>query len=349
MLLGMLLSVSTAGAVEVTWSGGGHASNPQWSPDGSWLAFEVNNNSDKVDLYLVRVSGGLPSGPASRVVIPGGGSSFSTGGSFTANPIWVPDGGLFFEAANPGGTTRIYYVKPGGAAPVEFLSSSAAPGMLAWPAVSPDGSKVVFTSGASGGGDVYLLDRGANKVSAAFHTDTSENSPRVCGDNSTVVFSRKNYGTEDIFSWKIGGTETTPIKGATGSGDQTRPLCLSDKVVFFSNVRGDDKWDIVSVPLIGGETVTLAKDVRLPQRTTPSVTPDGSAVVWTSSAPAQDHLIYVTRLDGGGTKTINTGLSAVGEPDVVVSGGRTYLTFTALPASGADWRQLHVIDVTGQI
>jgi hypothetical protein len=32
----------------------------------------------------------------------------------------------------------------------------------------------------------------------------------------------------------------------------------------------------------------------------------------------------------------------------VVVNGRSYLTFTALPAAGADWRQLHVIDITGQ-
>jgi hypothetical protein len=73
------------------------------------------------------------------------------------------------------------------------------------------------------------------------------------------------------------------------------------------------------------------------------------AVIYTSTSPAQDNLIFLTRLDGTGTKTYNTGLSAVGEPDLVIVGGRTYLTFTALPASGADWRQLHVVDVTGSL
>lgn len=231
---------------------------------------------------------------------------------------------------------------------MEFLNSTVAPGMLSWPALSSDASKMVFTSGATGAGDVYLFDRGSNKVSAAFRTDTSENAPRFCSDNATVVFSRKNYGSEDIFSWKLGSTETAPIKGATGNGDQTRPICQNDRVIFFSNVRGDDHWDIASVPLAGGETVTLAKDIRLPLRSVPSLTPDGQSVIYTSSAPSQDHLIFITRLDGSGTKTINTGMSAVGEPDLVVINGRSYLSFTGLPASGADWRQLQVIDVTGQ-
>lgn len=349
MMVVLILALAPlAGAAEVTWSGGGHGTNPQLAPDGSWLAFEVNNNADKVDLYVVKLNSAAPSGTATRVTIPGSSSSFSSSGTYAANPIWVPGGGMFFEAANSGGTTRIYYMTPGGAAPVEYLSASVAAGNLGWPAVSPDGSKVAFTSGVSGGGDVFLHDRSANKVSAAFRTDPSENSPRFC-DNSTIVFSRKNYGSEDIFSWKVGTTEAVPVKGATGGGDQTRPFCQGDKVVFFTNSRGDDKWDISTVPLAGGEAVVLGRDVRLPLRATPSVTADGQAVIYTSASPSQDNMVFYTRLDGTGTKSFNTGLSAVSEPDLVVVGGRSLLVFTALPATGADWRQLHIVDVTGQL
>jgi hypothetical protein len=38
----------------------------------------------------------------------------------------------------------------------------------------------------------------------------------------------------------------------------------------------------------------------------------------------------------------------VGEPAITVAGGRSFLSFTALPSSGSDWRQLHVLDVTGK-
>ena len=73
MLVSMLAAIPLAGAVEVTWVGGGHASNPQWSPDGGWVAFEVNNNADKVDLYVVKVQNGNPGQPQ-KLVIPGGSS-----------------------------------------------------------------------------------------------------------------------------------------------------------------------------------------------------------------------------------------------------------------------------------
>ena len=72
-------------------------------------------------------------------------------------------------------------------------------------------------------------------------------------------------------------------------------------------------------------------------------------MLYTSSAPAQDSSVFVARLDGTGTKEIKTGLSAVGDAAIVTANGRSFLAFTALPNSGSDWRQLHVVDVTGQI
>jgi Tol biopolymer transport system component len=348
MILGFLLS-SFAQAVEVSWVGGGHGSNPQWSFDGSWMAFEVNNNSDKVDLYVVKVQNGAPSAPT-KVTIPGSSSSFSGGGGFAANPTWHPKQAiLIFEAANSGGQTRLYYLNPGAASPAEYLNSSQAPGNLAWPAISPDGMTVTFTTSASGAGDVMLFSQQTNKVSPAFpSTKEPENAPKFAPDGKTVVFSRKNYGTEDVFSMAPGATAAVPVKGATGNGDQTRPRVAGSNVVYFTGERGEDHWDIGIVPLAGGDRRILAKDIRLPQRSAPNIASDGLAVLYGSSEPAKDGSVYIAKLDGSGITEIKTGLAAVGDPAMVVAGGKTYLSFTALPSSGSDWRQLHVIDITGK-
>lgn len=349
MILALLLAgVPDASAVEVTWVGGGHAANPQWSPDGSTLAFEVNNNADKVDLYIVKVTNGNPGQPQ-KVVVPGGSSSFSATGSYAANPNWHPKGPVIFEAANAGGLSRLYYLMPGGSSPAEYLNVTQAPGNLSWPSISPDGSTLAFVSSATGHGDVYLFSQSANKVSLGFGSDTPENAPRFAPNSKGLVFSRKNHGTEDIFTWAVGTTVQSPLKG--GNGDQSRPRYASagNDVVYFTNERGDDRWDIAVVPTAGGERRVVAKDIRLPLRSQPMLTPDGGAVIYGSATPAQDSYIFVTRLDGSGTKQIQTNLTAVGDPSIVVAGGRTFLAFTALPASGSDWRQLHVLDVTGQL
>jgi Tol biopolymer transport system component len=347
MTLAIALALTlSAHAAEVTWVGGGHAGNPQWSPDGSWLAFEVNNNADKVDFYVVKVANGNPSAPQ-KIVIPGGSSSFSAGGSYAANPNWHPRGPVLFEAANPGGLTRLYYLNPGGSSPAEYLSVAQAPGNLSWPTISPDGTTLAFTSSATGQGDVYLFSQASNKVAVTVQSADPENAPRFSPDGKTLVFSRKNFGTEDLFTWVVGATTQLPLKG--GAGDQSRPRYAKTDVVYFTNERGDEHWDLGAVPFAGGDRRIVAKDIRLPLRSQPALTPDATAVIYTSSAPAQDSSVFVTKLDGSGTKEIKTGLTAVGDAAMVTAGGRTFLAFTALPASGSDWRQLHIIDVTGQI
>ncbi len=348
MFLSFMLASLTAQAAEVTWVGGGHASNPQFSIDGNWLAFEVNNNADKVELYVVKLTSGNPSAPQ-KVVLPGGSSSFTAAGVYAANPNWHPGKALIFEAANPGGQTRLYYLQPGGSSAAEYLSASQAPGSLAWPAIAPDGQSLAFTSSNTGKGDVYVFSQSQNKVYNTFSSGEPENAPRFATDSKSLVFSKKNQGTEDLFMHTLGTTTQTPLKG--GNGDQTRPRFNATEVIYFTNERGDEHWDIAAVPPVpGGERRIVAKDIRLPQRSQPSLTPDGTSVVYTSSAPAQDTWIFVSKLDGSGTKQIASGgLTAVGDPVVVTAGGRTYLSFTALPPSGSDWRQLHVLDITGQI
>lgn len=350
MMLALLLAaLPGAGAVEVTWVGGGHAANPQWSPDGNSLAFEVNNNADKVDLYIVKVGNGNPTGQPQKLVIPGGSSSFAASGTYAANPNWHPRGPVIFEAANPGGLTRLYYVMPGGSSPAEYLNVQQAAGNLSWPTISPDGQTLAFTTSATGQGDIYLFSQQANKVTPAFGvTNIPENAPRFSTDSKSLAFSRKNAGTEDLYTWTVGSTVQSPLKG--GNGDQSRPRYTpGGEVVYFTNERGDDRWDIAVVPAAGGERRIVAKDIRLPPRSQPMLTPDGTAVVYGSSAPSQDSFLFVTKLDGSSTKQINTSLTAAGDPCLVTANGRVFIAFTALPQSGSDWRQLHVMDVTGQL
>lgn len=341
--------VAAAWAAPVSFPGGGHAENPQWSPDGAWLAFEVNNHADQVDLWVVSVAGGVPKVPQKVTLAGGSTSNFSSGARFAANPTWVPGGGLLFEGGTAAGVVRLYFATAGSAVPAaEYLSTARLAGNLAWPAVSPSGQVVAFTSSATGAGDIYLYQVKDGSVSRAFNSELPENAPRFSPEGTSLVFSRKVQGTEDLAAWSVGTTVIQPLQA--GNHDQTRPRYAGSKVVYFTGERGGDHWDVAVADATPGATRTIvARDVRLPSRSPPQLSPDGRSVVYASMNPGQDHQVMVTRLDGSATVTLDTGLVAVADPTLVAAGGRTYLAFTALPAVGSTWRQLHVLDVTGKL
>ena len=126
----------------------------------------------------------------------------------------------------------------------------------------------------------------------------------------------------------------------------TKPDRWADEsVVYFTNERTNGGWDI-AVTAKGQRRKFLAKSVRLPFRAPPALSPDKKWVAYGHEDPAKSSRIWFTRVDGSKTKSYKTGLVAAGEPNLVEKDGRIYLSFTALPAQGSDWRKLHVADVT---
>ena len=99
----------------------------------------------------------------------------------------------------------------------------------------------------------------------------------------------------------------------------------------------------------GSSRKVVARDVRLPARSAPSLSPDGQWVAYGSSEPDKSGQIYLSRVDGSKTVAIETPHVAVGEPSLVKNAsGRTLLAYTGLPSKGSNWRQLHIEDVTGK-
>jgi Tol biopolymer transport system component len=184
----------------------------------------------------------------------------------------------------------------------------------------------------------------SGKVVLLQETGFTESSPSFRGDSQTLAYSRKNRGGEDLFIWE--GGRALPRIG--GNGDQSRPAWAGSALVFFSNQRGDEHWD-VAVSRGTGDKVTLARDVRLPMRAAPALSPDGTWVAYALEDAVKGDSIWLTKVDGSATVEVTTGLEACGEPALIEAGGRMYLAYTALPSEGADWRSLHVVDITSKI
>jgi len=338
---------SAAVANPVAGPADGHAFTPTWSPDGKYLAFELNKQTKEVDLFFLPVDG-VQDGDAGKVRLPGqAGCSFSSCDAVAMNTTWHPSNGMaVFEASNSGGDYRLYFAKPSGGEAGEMIGSALSPGNLTFPQVSQNGRWLLFITSNTGRGDIATWSPDTGKVAQLTSTADSEAFPHFDRLAERVVFSRTHEDTQDLFELTVGGGEATLLAG--GAGDQTRPVYADGgRVVYFTSERGVGIWDVEAV--VDGKETTLASNVRLPLRQRPAVTADGKWVAYGFAAPTKNANIGLTRVDGSKTVTLETEYVACGEPSVVQVGGKTLLAFTALPASDAAWRFLVIEDITAQL
>ena len=346
-------AVDPAGAVvpavlvragEVRFSAEGHAYNPVFSKDGKWLAYEVNGaDNGSIELFVSSVTGAIAKDGV-KVALAGGRRDGASD-QVLINATWHPGGLALIEGSHDGGDYRLYIYTPGGGAPTELLSTRKAPGSLTFPAVAPDGNVVAFVSSATGRGDIRSWDRTTDTMHQWTTTPETEAFPTYSPDSKRLVFDRHVGDGEDLYALDLATKTETPF--ATGPGDQTRPVFTGrGRVLYFTNARGADVWDIVSVDDAGRDEVILAKDVRLPLRARPAVTPDGQWVAWAPNRAELSGKVYLTRIDGSAIAGYQSPHDACGEPALTVSAGRTILAYTFLEDSGADWRHLGLADVT---
>jgi Tol biopolymer transport system component len=337
---------TTASAGEVRFSGTGHAYNPVWSPDGRYLAFEVNNYDDKSDLHVSMVNGAIAA-DAKKVVLPGAGGPFG-GSQVVINPVWHPTNNIIFEGSTAGGQYRLYFYQPDGSAAYEFIDNATVKGDLTFPAFDKSGDSMAFISDATGNGDIRIRDSNTSQISTVMSSSSAEMFPQFDASGSKLLFTRKHNNSEDVFEVQIATGKESPVVG--GANDQTRPIyAAGGRILFFDNSRDNSQWDLATVSGAGGTKKVLAKAVRLPHRARPATSPDGRFVAVTFEDPAKSSSIALMATDGSKTVTIPTSYSACGEPSIGVQNGRTLLAYTALPTGTADYRKLFVVDITDKI
>ncbi len=107
--------------------------NPQWSPDGKWLAYAANTDSwaSKTDVLLVSVDGGAPKDlTASFIESAGGGLS------------WSPDGKTLYFSSGVGMYNHVYSVPVAGGNVAPLTSGKLNYGQFD---LSADGKRLAYT------------------------------------------------------------------------------------------------------------------------------------------------------------------------------------------------------------
>ncbi|MGN6543763.1 MAG: fibronectin type III domain-containing protein, partial [Aureliella sp.] len=220
---------------------GASVSEPEWSPNGNWLLFAQEGSQQ---LYVLNSFDGrlLPVVDSNAAPIVG------------LNPTWAGDsstigwaGPARFGGSIPNldimeGTLQFYQDHALLVGQTNLTDSPAAEFRPDW---SPDGTKLVYDSSASGAGDLYLMDFAA-KIGQRHPTmnltadrpTTSESEADFSPDGTHIVF-RSSQGNVDLWVMNVDGSGKTQLTNTPG--DELAPTWSPDgsKIAYSLRTLAD--------------------------------------------------------------------------------------------------------------
>ena len=190
--------------------------SPEWSPDGSRLAYVTFENK-KAQVVVHDLRSG------SRRVV---GALKGHNGA----PAFSPDGSRIAFASNQDGQLDIYVVSAGGGSPSKLTANA---GNNTEPSWSPDGSTIYFTSDRSGSPQVYRMSASGGGVSAVGGGRTYNAKLSSDGKNLIMIAGDKVV-KRDMAS---GGTEVL----SSTFLDESPSISPNGIMVIYSSTKGTSK------------------------------------------------------------------------------------------------------------
>jgi len=230
--------------------GPGYHFEPDWSPDGEWLALAVDTDGH-LDIAVVRSDGS--------------GFRRLTSDSFVdVQPAWTPDGRfIVFASARRGNFDIMQYEVATGV--IETLVGGT--GNQFHPDPSPDGLTLAFVSGVRGrlgSGGIWTVPMGGSEPDLVHYEETSYRAAPVwTADGSALVFASDAAGSYDLATIPSGGGNR--VRLTNQSLDEFAPAVSPDGklIAFIGNQGGSSSLWVVSRFGAGNRAWQPVKPTRL--------------------------------------------------------------------------------------
>jgi dipeptidyl aminopeptidase/acylaminoacyl peptidase len=159
---------------------------PDWSPDGTQVAYYSYLNSRSWVIIVMDVDGSNP-------------RQLTDGGLCDGAPHWSPDGTriAYSSSANCSGDDReIYVIDADGGNPRNLSNNEADDLAGTW---SPDSTQMVFASNRDGNYELYTMDADGSNVRRLTDNDADDYAPAWSPDGTQIAFYSDRDGNDEIY------------------------------------------------------------------------------------------------------------------------------------------------------
>ena len=238
-----------------------HDQDPDWSPDGTKIAFVSDRNHSVYQIYVMDADGTnqirLTDGPRDK-----------------RYPDWSPDGGKIAFTVHDT-VSRIEVMDADGENRVALEQNASTP---SW---SPDGGSIAFVSGRDRGSEIYVIGADGQGLERVTHDFLGGASPSFSPDGRRIASDPSHEGFHHIYVMEADGTN--PVRLSPNQAQHSHPTWSPDgRAIAYAGSDDGFLSEKIHLMTADGKHIKQLSTIREGIDYQPDFSPVGLAVSPTS-------------------------------------------------------------------
>ncbi|MHC1740852.1 MAG: TolB family protein [Anaerolineaceae bacterium] len=175
------------------------------------------------------------------------------------------------------------------------------------PAVSPDGTKIAFSSNKNGQWDIYILDLSTKSVFQVTQSKAYDSAPSWSPDGQYLIYQTLTDKNLDLMIQSANDLNSPPIQLTANSGDNFDPAWSPDgrTIAFITNRNGESELWLADLQSVENRFTRLLSAEQTQYRS-PRWSPDGTQLALCKQ-DSESHIEILT-INQSGSKPVEIGL-----------------------------------------